>query len=92
MIAGTGGQEKAFKDLARKDPRIQFLGFVTDIELVEYYSNALFVPFIPYDEDYGLITIEAMQSEKAVLTTSDAGGPMELVTHDVNGMIVGTRC
>lgn len=88
LIAGTGGREKEFKALAKKDPRIQFLGFVTDIELVEYYANALFVPFIPYDEDYGLITIEAMKSEKAVLTTSDAGGPMELVTHDVNGLVV----
>lgn len=88
LIAGTGGQEQKLKDLAKGDERIQFLGFVTDEELIQLYSRALFVPFIPYNEDYGLITIEAMQSEKAVLTTHDSGGVTELVKNGFNGLIV----
>ena len=87
LIAGTGGQQDQLKALAKKDGRIEFLGFVTDEQLVDYYSRALFVPFIPFDEDYGLITIEAMKSKKAVLTTSDSGGVNEFVKNDYNGII-----
>ena len=52
--------EKLGCTLAGDDPRIDFLGAITDSELVEEYANALAVPFVPYDEDLGLITIEAM--------------------------------
>ena len=88
LIAGTGGQENYLKELAKDDKRIKFLGFVSDEELKDLYSKALFVPFVPYKEDYGLITIEAMQSGKAVLTVEDAGGPTEIVKHKKTGLIV----
>ena len=88
LIAGTGGQEDYLKELAREDKRIKFLGFVSDEELIELYSKALFVPFVPYEEDYGLITLEAMQSEKTVLTVEDAGGPVELVEHGKTGLVI----
>ncbi len=87
-IAGTGPDAERLQQLVSKDPRIRFLGRITDNEVVEQYSGALFVPFIPYDEDYGLITIEAMQSAKAVLTTTDAGGVNEFVEHGVSGYSV----
>ena len=87
-IAGTGGQEGRFKKLAGKDSRIKFLGFVTDSEVVNQYAGALFCPFVPYDEDYGLITVEAMQSSKAVLTVTDSGGVKELVLNGQNGLVV----
>lgn len=87
LIAGTGSEENYLKELAKDDERVKFLGFVSDHKLVELYSNALFVPFIPYDEDYGLITIEAMSSSKPVLTTIDSGGVKELVKSGYNGII-----
>lgn len=87
-IAGTGGDEEQLKRLAAKDKRIRFLGFVNDSEIIRQYAGALFVPFIPYDEDYGLITVEAMQSSKAVLTTLDSGGVNELVRDGYNGISV----
>ena len=79
LIAGTGPDEHRLRDLAGDDSRIVFLGFVRDSEMLDYYANALAVPFVPYDEDYGLITIEAMKSGKPVLTVSDSGGPNEFV-------------
>ena len=91
-IAGTGPEAQHLHQLASDDPRIRFLGRITDTQVIEQYSGALFVPFIPYDEDYGLITIEAMQSQKAVLTTSDAGGVNEFVENGVSGYSVAPRC
>lgn len=88
FIAGTGSREQELKSLAIGDDRIFFLGFVNDDDLIRWYSNALFVPFIPYNEDYGLITVEAMHSGKAVLTTHDSGGVNELVVHGENGLSV----
>lgn len=88
LIAGTGGKEGYLRELSFSDERIKLLGFVSDEDLISHYANAVFVPFIPYDEDYGLITLEAMLSEKPVLTSTDSGGPKELVNNGENGLIV----
>lgn len=87
-IAGTGPEEARLKELAAKDERIEFLGFVNDKELVDLYANSLGVLYIPYDEDYGLITIEAMKSSKPVITSSDSGGPLEFVKDSETGYVV----
>lgn len=87
LIAGTGPQENTLKQLAKGDDRIQFLGFVNDDLVDEYYANSLVVPYFPYDEDYGLITIEAMLHRKPVITTVDAGGPNEFVIDNETGFI-----
>ena len=78
-IAGTGPHEQALRNLAQGDPRIEFLGFVSDVELEKLYSRAYAVPFIPAQEDFGLITLEAMQCSKAVITCTDSGGSTEFV-------------
>lgn len=88
IIAGTGPDESHIKALAAGDSRIKFLGFINDLELVNYYANALAVAFVPYDEDYGLITIEAMMSSKPVLTLTDSGGPNEFVKNGETGFSV----
>ena len=87
LIAGTGPQEKALKKLAKNDSRIKFLGFVNDEDIEEYYANSLVIPYFPYDEDYGLITIEAMMHKKPVITTFDSGGPTEFVVNNQTGFI-----
>lgn len=86
-IAGTGPLADEFVELSSHDSRIEFVGYVSDVELVTYYANAYAIIFVPYDEDYGLITIEAMQSEKPVLTFSDCGGVNEFVEHGVTGLV-----
>lgn len=87
-IAGTGPMEAELKALAADDPRIKFLGFVRDRDVAAQYQDALAVPFLPYDEDYGLITVEAMSAGKPVITTSDAGGVNEFVCHGETGWCV----
>lgn len=86
-IAGTGPDEHLLKSLTGGDPRIVFLGFVNDQQLVEHYADALGVLFTPFDEDYGLVTVEAMMSGKPVITTNDAGGPLEFVRDGWNGFV-----
>ena len=90
-IAGTGPQEKHLKKLAKDDSRIEFLGFVNDAELIGLYANALAVLYTPYQEDLGLITIEAMMSKKPVITTTDSGGPLEFVKDFETGFVTETK-
>lgn len=86
-IAGTGPAEAALCAAAEGDSRIHFLGRVHDREVLSEYAAADIVPFIPYDEDLGLITLEAMQAGRPVLTCSDSGGSLEFVTEGVTGCI-----
>lgn len=88
LIAGEGPDEERLKALAKDDRRIKFLGFKSDTELAKLYQDALAVPFIPYQEDYGLITVEGMMAAKPIITVKDAGGPTELVRHGENGLLV----
>lgn len=86
-IAGEGPQTADLKILAEGDNRIQFLGRIDSKQLEIEYAKALFVPFIPEQEDLGLITIEALQNQKPVMTTIDSGGAAEIVQNQVTGWI-----
>jgi glycosyltransferase involved in cell wall biosynthesis len=86
-IAGTGPMGDFLEQMAGADERIEFLGFVSEEELTGLYANALGVIFVPRDEDLGLITLEAMQCAKPVLTVSDSGGPTEFVEDGVTGFV-----
>lgn len=86
-IAGTGGEEAMLRARAAGDPRIEFMGYVTDAQLIELYAKAMAVPFAPADEDFGYITLEAMLAGKPVITTTDSGGPLELVTDGETGVV-----
>ena len=87
-IAGTGPDRERLEKMAIEDERIQFLGFVRDEDVENYYANCLVVPYFPYDEDYGYITIEAMLHKKPVITSEDAGGPTEFVVNNKSGFVV----
>jgi glycosyltransferase involved in cell wall biosynthesis len=68
--------------------RVTFTGAVDDAQLVTLYAGALAVVFPPYDEDYGYVTLEAFLARKPVVTTTDAGGPLEFVEDGVTGLVV----
>ncbi|MFY8350437.1 glycosyltransferase family 4 protein [Pseudoalteromonas sp. SSM20] len=91
IIAGTGGQEAQFKELAESlgvAERIRFVGYISEQEKRAYYAHCLAVFFGPQDEDYGYITLEAFLSSKPVITCHDSGGPTEFVIDQRNGYIV----
>jgi len=88
LIAGTGEDKDRLKKLAKDDNRIEFLGNISDEELVDFYSRSIVIPFVPIDEDYGYITIEAFKSKKPVITCTDSGEPVYIVKDGINGFIV----
>lgn len=70
------------------DSRVEFLGRVSDEELVTLYARALAVFYAPYNEDYGYVTLEAMASGKPLITAVDSGGTLEFVQDGYNGFVV----
>lgn len=89
-IAGTGPLEtelrKQVEGLGVAD-RVELLGFVAADELIDLYANCRAALYVPLNEDYGYVTVEAMLSRKPVVTTADAGGPLEFVTEGETGLV-----
>ena len=90
VIAGDGSARSGLERLASTldvADRVTFTGIVDDRQLVDLYAGALAVIFPPLDEDYGYVTLEAFLARKPVVTTADAGGPLEFVVDGVNGIV-----
>ena len=90
VIAGHGSARARLEDQASRlgvADRISFAGIIDDRQLVDLYAGALAVIYPPLDEDYGYVTLEAFLARKPVITTIDAGGPLEFVVDEVNGLV-----
>jgi glycosyltransferase involved in cell wall biosynthesis len=91
VIAGDGPDRERLERLAQDrglDGRARFTGRITERELADLYARCLAVYYAPVDEDYGMVPLEAFLSEKPVLTTTDAGGPLEVVSDGSTGLVV----
>jgi glycosyltransferase involved in cell wall biosynthesis len=55
--------------------------------MIEYYANALAVPFVPYREDFGLVAVEAFHSGKPIITCRDSGEPARLTARFDAGIV-----
>jgi glycosyltransferase involved in cell wall biosynthesis/SAM-dependent methyltransferase len=71
--------------------RVTWLGRVDDATLLRHYAEARAVVFVPQDEDYGYITLEAMLAARPVITVTDAGGPLEFITDGKEGRITAPK-
>ena len=60
-------------------------------ELAELYARCGAVYYAPVDEDYGMVPYEAFLSEKPVVTTTDAGGPLDVVADRRTGLVTEPR-
>ena len=91
VIAGDGGQAGTYRQMieaAGVGDRVHLIGAVSEAEKRAWYANALAVGFVPYDEDYGYVTLEAMLARKPVITCTDSGGPLEFVHDGETGRVV----
>jgi glycosyltransferase involved in cell wall biosynthesis len=91
VLAGGSGDPKRYESLVGKydvKDRVCLRGFVPEAEMVELYSNALGVCYLPFDEDYGYVTLEGMLSSKPVVVANDGGGAGEFIEHGSEGLLV----
>jgi glycosyltransferase involved in cell wall biosynthesis len=91
VIAGEGPDRERLERLARDrglNGRARFTGRIGESELADLYARCLAVYYAPVDEDYGMVPLEAFLSEKPVVTTTDAGGPLEVVSNGSTGLVV----
>jgi glycosyltransferase involved in cell wall biosynthesis len=91
VLVGGGPDEPMLRELIGRHgvgDKIELAGRVSDERLYELYLNALGVYYGPYDEDYGYVTIEGFAAHRPVVTTTDAGGPLEFVTDHETGLVV----
>lgn len=89
-LAGEGESLPALRERVRElglNDRVEFLGRISDAQLLDEYASCRAVYFAPRAEDYGFVTLEAFRSGKAVVTCTDSGGPSELVQHEGNGLV-----
>ncbi len=90
VVVGEGPRLEELRQLAGGTgvaDRVVWAGGVSEQELVDLYAGALAVVFPPFDEDYGYVTLEAFLSGKPVITTTDAGGPLEFVEDGMTGFV-----
>jgi len=83
-IFGDGVDTDRLKKIAKNNPNIEFLGRVSDEEIVDLYSKCL--AFIhPQEEDFGITAIEAMACGRPVIAYKK-GGAIETVIAGETGL------
>jgi glycosyltransferase involved in cell wall biosynthesis len=86
VVAGDGPDRERLESLANGG--VEFVGRVSDEELTDLYARCRAVYYAPVNEDYGLVPYEAFLSDKPVITTTDAGGPLDIVHDGKTGRVV----
>jgi glycosyltransferase involved in cell wall biosynthesis len=90
VVVGEGPDRPRLESLVGElglNGRVELPGRVGEERLADLYGRCRAVFFAPYDEDFGLVAAEAQLAGKAVLTTADAGGALELVEHERSGVV-----
>jgi glycosyltransferase involved in cell wall biosynthesis len=91
VFAGGSHNLEFYRSLIKRidvADRVKLLGFISRTDMVEWYANSLAVCYLPFDEDYGYVTLEGMLSAKPIIITRDSGGPTEFIENERDGLIV----
>jgi glycosyltransferase involved in cell wall biosynthesis len=80
-IIGIGKEEQRLKSIAKSN--IEFLGYLTDEQLVGYYKSCRAV-VIPGEEDFNIVAVEAQSFGKPVIAYNK-GGVTETVIEGKTG-------
>lgn len=94
VVVGRGPDEDRCRRVAAEAgvaERVRWIARAEDDEMLDLYAGARLVVVPPAGEDYGYVPLEAFLSGKPVLTTEDAGGPLEFVRDGVTGFVVPPR-
>jgi glycosyltransferase involved in cell wall biosynthesis len=85
--AGTPAYEAYLRGIA--GPRTTWAGPLAGPALLDAYRGSRLLVFLPHDEEFGLVVLEAMAAARPILTTPEGGIP-ELVRDGENGRLVRT--
>ena len=91
VLAGNSRDPQHYQSLLKKydvGDRVSLRGFVSEAEMIELYANALGICYLPFDEDYGYVTLEGMLSGKPVIVPVDGGGATEFISHNEEGLVI----
>jgi glycosyltransferase involved in cell wall biosynthesis len=86
VIVGDGPDRGRLESLA--NGRARFTGRISEQELADLYARCRAVYYAPVDEDFGMVPFEAFLAGKPVVTTTDAGGPLDVVHERETGRVV----
>jgi glycosyltransferase involved in cell wall biosynthesis len=75
------------KALAAPTSQIKFVTSPSDQEMLALYADCYTLLYTPFNEDWGLVPLEAMALEKPVIAV-DQGGPKETVIDGSTGFLV----
>ncbi|HLM56371.1 MAG TPA: glycosyltransferase family 4 protein [Pyrinomonadaceae bacterium] len=90
VLAGGTRERERYEGLVREhgvSDRVELRGFVPEDEMVELYAGALGVCYLPFDEDYGYVTLEGMLAGKPLVVARDGGGATEFVADGEEGFV-----
>jgi len=91
VVVSDGPDRERLERLAHDrglNGRVRFEGRVSRERLAELYARASAVYYAPVDEDFGMGPYESFLSGKPVITTADAGGPLDVVHDRSTGLVV----
>ena len=90
VIVGEGPDRERLEELSAEphlNGRVRFAGNVPEAALAELYATCRVVYYAPIDEDFGMVPFEAFRSGKPVVTTTDSGGPLDIVRDGESGRV-----
>lgn len=96
-VVGTGRELESLKKLAERSDvngqlsTVQFLGEVSDQELILLYENCLAVIFPASQEDFGLVPVEAMAAGKPVIVNAEGGVLESVIDASAGSAQAGSR-
>jgi glycosyltransferase involved in cell wall biosynthesis len=92
VIVGSGPERYRLLKLVKSFnlERNVLIKQLTDQELVDHYGSSDVVLYIPFNEPFGLVPLEAMASKKPVVA-SNVSGPTETVQNNRTGFLVDPR-
>lgn len=89
FVVGDGPAKKSIEKIIARNKlnNVFLLGDVSEEKLSYLYRNCLAVVYIPIDEDFGLIPIEANSHGKMVIGARE-GGLKETIIHGETGLLI----
>jgi glycosyltransferase involved in cell wall biosynthesis len=86
-VVGDGADREKIKALSSRYKNVKFLGETSDEKLKKLYANCLCVVYIPINEDWGLIPLEAAASGKPTIGANE-GGLRETIVNGKTGFLL----